>query len=544
MSFRSASRSSTSRKKRGTYARQLGYETLEGRQLLAVTSNFVTATGTWEISMGAIDEDAEITLVGGNYKVNGNDPNTVNGAAPPPGFTITQAAGPNQLKKVVATGTGTADNNKLTISAQLGLESGFDVSDDKVEEVHIKAPIVAGAAIIIGTAGDATPTLTTLESDIDTLGTNVTILGEVKLVGGARSIETYDVTGTFPGNGGNVELKSVTAAALSSLTIDARGNAGFTGGTIKFDNVGVGAGNALGSFQALTTAGIDFAGGDTIQTDGGAVILQAATLDLAGAADTIDTEVGADAAGGAVNLSAVSSILYTGAPPQQLTIDTTGVAGQAPGAVTLNTTQFVEVAPTAGFDNYQDAVNNRVNIRVAVVTNFAENFVNPNAFNQFTSRFFTQQGTNFVSQPPVGRKAIAVVNPVNITPPLSATFKAGVTATVATVPGRFRNGYIVFDVVNNKNFKFAGAFTKKGKFSVGEVKKGKVIHRNTSPITPGSTFDLSVRVNTATGSAVLSNSGVAVAGHTFANGISSTNGVGMGANNARTAFTNFFLTSP
>lgn len=528
-SSRSASRKSASRKTRGTYARQLGYESLEDRRLLATTA--VWAGGTLTIAMPLPGDNGLITLVGTEYKVNGAS------VATAPGGTLEAA----EFQRLVATGGAGAQALTIDPSAPLSLVNGFEVSDGLVEDVIIKAPVVAGADIKI-----TSPTRVSLEANLGTTGSNVNLTGPVTLVGGARLIQTNLDPGV---NAGNVTLNTVNSAtAGQSLFIDARAATGFNGGAIKFNDIGTLTATPLTSFEAHTngTGSIDFTGGDVIQTDGGPVVLEANTFELAGADDLIDTELGANDAGGAVNLSAINQIRYTGATlPHILTINTQGVTTQPAGAVTLNTTQFVQGATSGGFNNFNDATNNRVLIQVPVTTLFTEDFTSPTAFNRFASNFFTQTGTSFVASPPKGQKAIAIILPAQITPPLPLpnTFKLSTTATITTPPGRFKNGFLVFDAVDNKNFKFAGAFVGRKQFSVGEVKNGTVIHRNTSPITGGNTFNLSVAINAATGAATLSNGGTAVANFTFGAPIGQSNGVGVGTNNAVTSFTNISLIS-
>jgi hypothetical protein len=530
-SFRSASRKSASHKTRGTYARQLGYETLEDRRVLATTA--VWAAGTLTINMPLINDSAVVSKVGDIIKVNGAD------VATPGSGDITKLE-TAELLRLVATG-GVFNGNVLTIDPSVGLlslASGLSV-DNGVELTDTQSAIAAGADININSAA------TTLESDLGTSGANISIAGPVTLAGGARTILT---NGNLAANAGNVTLTTVnSASAGQSLSILASAATGFNGGVIKFNDIGNGTATPLTSFEAHTngTGSIDFTGGDFIQTDGGAVILDTPILDLAGADDKIDTELGADNVGGAANLGAVALIRYTGATlPHLLTIDTSGGAGLAAGAVTLPTSgQFVQGTSIPNFNVYNEAAN-RVQIRVATVSNFFEDFTVPTAFNRFTSNFFTQVGTSFVADPPKGQKAIAIITPAQITPPLTNTFTISTTATL-TPPGngKFSNGFIVFDAVDPKNFKFAGAFAGRKQFSVGEVKNGKVIHKNTSPITAGSTFNLSVAINAATGNATLSNNGTNVAAFTFSPPITTTNGVGVGTNRAKTGFTNIKVIS-
>ena len=497
-SSRPASRKSASRKTRGAYARQLGYEGLEDRRLLAVNSTFVAATGILTINMPAAGDNADLTLLAGNYKING--------AGSYCGWSD-RASRPQKDRC-----DGRCRAQALTITANVALQLGMDVADGLVETLDIKGTVAAGAAINVGTI--ANPTAVTLENDLGTSGADITIRGAVTLVGGARHILT---NGNVGANAGNVTLLTVNGAtAGQSLIIDARAATGFNGGAIAFKNIGgTTAATALLSFEAHTntaTGIINFKEGDSIQTDGGAVILEADTLQLADVVllvDTIDTEIGADNAGGAVDLSAIRDITYTGATiPHILRIDTSGSTTTPAANVLLNTTQFVQGTPSGGFNTFNDVTNNRVQIQVPIVTNYSQDFTSPTAFNDFASNFFTQSGTNFVASPAKGKKAIAVILPAKITPPLPSNFKISTTATVTPPSGaKYSNGYIVFDAVDDKNFKFAGVFAGRKQFSVGEVKKGKVNHKNTSPIAAGSTFNLSVAINAATGNATLSNNG-------------------------------------
>jgi hypothetical protein len=488
--------------------------------------------GTVTVTINDAASNVAVTLVGSDYKFTNTataDPLGV------PGGTL-QA---NEFAKLVVNGNGNAGQTMTIDAGPLALASGLSV-DNAVELTDVKSAIASGAAITLNSPA------TTLENDLGTSGADVSIAGPVTLVGGARVIQT---NGNATANAGNVTLTSVTSAtAGQSLFIESRAQTGFSGGVIKFNDIGTNA-TPLTSFEAHTNGAngnINFKDGNVIQTDGGAVVLEAPTLDLSGADDTIDTELGGDNAGGAANLGAVALIRYDGAAlPHLLTIDTSGAAAQPSGAVTLPTSgQFVQGTSTAGFNNFTDAVNNRVLIRVVTATLFTEDFTSNTAFNRFASNFFTQTGTSFVASPPKGQKAIAIIKPTELTQPLPNTFTISTTATL-TPPtnGRFSNGFIVFDAVDTKNFKFAGAFAGRKQFSVGEVKNGKVIHKNTSPITGGSTFNLSVAVNAAAGSATLSNNGAAVASFTFNPAITTTNGVGVGTNRANTAFTNIRVIS-
>jgi len=531
-SFLTASRKSASRKARGTYSRQLGYESLEDRRLLVTTT--LWAGGTLTIGLPLINDVAVITKVGDVIKVNNLDVAAAGGGAD---NTKLETA---ELQRLVVNG-GPFVGNVLTIDPSVGLlslpsrlrvESGGELTD-------IQSAIAAGADVNINSFA------TTLESDLGTSGANIAIAGPVTLVGGTRTIFT---NGNLTANAGNVTLTTVTSAtAGQSLIIDARAATGFSGGIIKFNDIGNNA-TPLTSFEAHTNGtngNINFKDGNVIQTDGGAVVLEAPTLDLSGADDTIDTELGGDNAGGAANLGAVALIRYDGAVlPHLLTIDTSGTTGQNSGAVTLPTSgQFVQGTSIPNFNVFNETAG-RVQIRVATITNFTEDFTTPTAFNRFTSNFFTQVGTSFVADPPKGQKAIAIITPAQITPPLTNNFTISTTATL-TPPGngKFSNGFIVFDAVDPKNFKFAGAFAGRKQFSVGEVKNGKVIHKNTSPISAGSTFNLSVAINAATGNATLSNGGTNVAAFTFSPSITTTNGVGVGTNNAKTGFTNIRVIS-
>ena len=85
-------------------------------------------------------------------------------------------------------------------------------------------------------------------------------------------------------------------------------------------------------------------------------------------------------------------------------------------------------------------------------------------------------------------------------------------------------------------------FVGRKQFSIGEVRNGKVIHKRTSRITPGSTFNLSIDVNTTTGNVILSNNGLAVVTFGFGTALSPTRTPGVGTNNAITNFGNIVLT--
>ena len=187
------------------------------------------------------------------------------------------------------------------------------------------------------------------------------------------------------------------------LTIDTTTDDGATAGTIGFNNIGTT--TALTKLTALTEAQMTFFG-NNIKTNGD-VKLAANDLFLGAPDDTIDTEQTGAGPGGAVDLGQVNTI--RNATPPVTHVLTINTIGTTKGAVTLPG-QFVQGFSTAGFDNFNDATFNQVLIRVAVPTNFFEDFTNPNASNRFASNFFTQVGNSFVANPPKKQKAIAIIN--------------------------------------------------------------------------------------------------------------------------------------
>ena len=276
MSFRSGSRNSASRKTRGSYARQLSYESLEDRRLLATTAAFNAGTGELLITMPAPADKATVTLLAnGNYQV-------TNQAA----VDITPAPTPTFANVVRLTVTGGAGAQEFTLNGAMDPETGIDISDVTVETVNLTGDITntAGGIVVIQPAAGS---IVNLNSNMRTNGGAVVMPGAINLTGNVELDTDLAATGVGS-NAAQVVLGAVNGAF--SLKIDATADQGGLGGFVAFNNIGAAA--ALTRFEALTTDIVDFTGGDFMMTDGGPVILQATTLDMAGPDDFIDTEQG------------------------------------------------------------------------------------------------------------------------------------------------------------------------------------------------------------------------------------------------------------